>query len=161
MKPEDYLDLKHYCPPAGCPMALVTLNVGRWDKHGRPRFPRAFTVEQTLRIFRAVMSDHAANHRMLTQSRADAALGDIRTQYDWTVATESAEPTLVFRRGVPVFLLPIFEEYVEWLCYRLAQDCIAVETRVLNGETATISGQLIGPDAAEWGPFDYSKFIRL
>lgn len=45
-------------------------------------------------------------------------------------------------------------EFVEHLCHALFQDCIAIRDENGNGE-------LIGPKASEWGPFNPDYFLTF
>jgi len=65
-----------------------------------------------------------------------------------TVATSDTEPTLVASLS-----RPITKPEGERLARALRQDCVAV----FDG----VNGQLYGPSAEAWGPFDPAFFLTL
>lgn len=79
------------------------------------------------------------------------------------VHTSDTEPTLV--AAVNIFD-PFFGDAVAQLCEELGQDAIAVwfpRPVATNGriDWSKSPGQLFGPKAAEWGPFNPEFFLQL
>ncbi len=69
-----------------------------------------------------------------------------RTVLDWTVAQSATEPTLVAE--IDAKLSPLEGEH---LAERLRQDCVA--------QFDGFNGQLYGPNAEAWGPFNPAYFL--
>lgn len=70
-------------------------------------------------------------------------------------ADSATEDTLIMVCHVPSEDIAIFNETVFALAQAIRQDCIAV----FNVETGV--GELIGPNAAQWGEFNPEFFIRF